>query len=290
MSKVPHHCSCSYGVQQLIALVVESSSDTVEKMATGALRWAAGGWVLFVAENALLSENRTYLIEVLGDDGYHAAYGLCSTAATASIAFAYRYRLPPVPNQAVSNLRYGISWLLTSSGLFLASQTAPSLQVPLAFDGGTQADAQVASNVASASQKSWNLKVRCPFDFSSSSEFGPAERLTRHPGLWSMALVGAGAAVRQSSTARAIWWLGPSLVATVGGAHTDSRYRRGMGGSLPPEKDSVTSNVPGAALLTGRQGHRAFSKLVADIKPLNAVAALAVAAIVTLASRGRVRV
>lgn len=35
------------------------------------MQWAAGGWIFFVAENAILSENRTYLIQELGDDNYH---------------------------------------------------------------------------------------------------------------------------------------------------------------------------------------------------------------------------
>ena len=49
------------------------------------VRWAVGGWTLFVCENAVLSENRTWLIDSMGDDKYHVFYGTCSTIATVSI-------------------------------------------------------------------------------------------------------------------------------------------------------------------------------------------------------------
>eukprot|EP00429_Kryptoperidinium_foliaceum_P035047 CAMPEP_0176166482 /NCGR_PEP_ID=MMETSP0120_2-20121206/85149_1 /TAXON_ID=160619 /ORGANISM="Kryptoperidinium foliaceum, Strain CCMP 1326" /LENGTH=72 /DNA_ID=CAMNT_0017504031 /DNA_START=12 /DNA_END=227 /DNA_ORIENTATION=+ len=54
-----------------------------------AIRWAAGGWAFFIAENAILSENRTYLIQELGDDRYHLVYGTLSTIATASIGYSF---------------------------------------------------------------------------------------------------------------------------------------------------------------------------------------------------------
>ena len=40
----------------------------------------------------------------------------------------------------------------------------------------------------------------------------------------------------------------------MGGSHSDSRHRRGLGGTLDKEYDEVTSNVPFYALLSGRQG------------------------------------
>jgi uncharacterized membrane protein len=68
---------------------------------------------------------------------------------------------------------------------------------------------------------------------------------------------------------------GPAFVAWMGGNHTDSRFRRGMGGTLPPQYECQTSNIPFLAMITGKQ-HGGFEALGNEIKPLNA--ALAVAA------------
>jgi len=261
-------------------------------------RWAVGGWALFVGENALLSENRTWLIrDVLGgEDNYRALYGAFSTAATGSIAYAY-YRLARKnqsaalvvsPSAAASALKavpvtrtlLAVSWTTMTLGLIMASQSLPKMQIPV----------------------SSSLQVRCPFDFSdreqrddgsdySASSLRGLERVTRHPGLWSLAFVGMGNACLQTGLPLRLWWLGPTAVAWLGGWHTDSRFRRGMGGSLDPAYDSVTSNVPFAAMLTGRQGSSpadSFRQLAGDVKPLNAGIAAAVAT-AWVASRGRIR-
>ena len=51
------------------------------------VRWIGLGWCGFLAENIVLSENRTWIISAIGDTGYHATYSALSTAATASIAY-----------------------------------------------------------------------------------------------------------------------------------------------------------------------------------------------------------
>jgi uncharacterized membrane protein len=83
------------------------------------------------------------------------------------------------------------------------------------------------------------------------------------------------------------------MVALLGGWHHDSRFRRGIGGRYDPLYESQTSNVPLAALLTGRQGPagEALRELLArDVKPLNAGLGVAVAsAWVYAATRGRAR-
>jgi len=244
------------------------------------VRWAVGGWTFFVVENAVLSENRTWLIDRLGDDNYHIVYGTFSTIATASIGVAYHRitrKSPPLPlslrrwngngngnGNALPPLAAGLgAWACTSLGLVMVSQVAPSFQVPV--------------SVSSQSK----LQVRCPFDFadkrleiSNPFEVRGLERISRHPGLWSFGLIGIGQSLLAPTIPLQLWWLGPSLVAWLGGSHTDSRFRRGMGGVLHPEYDCQTSNIPFLAMITGKQPD-AWVGLSKEIKPLNAGLALA---------------
>ena len=247
------------------------------------VRLAAGGWIFFVAENALLSENRTALISYLGDDNYHLVYGTCSTVATAAIGYGY-YKLLGLAGTgalAVTPLGRLVSWSCLSIGLILASQALPKMQIPVAI---------------SSAGEGTKVQVRCPFDFSDqriaveSHQLRGMERVTRHPGLWSFGLIGAGNAALQSHPALKAWWYGPALVAWLGGAHSDSRFRRGMGGTLDPWYDSQTSNLPFAAMLSGKQGNpsQAFASLLEESKLLNAAFALGAATVFVL-SRGRVR-
>eukprot|EP00536_Pseudo-nitzschia_multiseries_P017201 jgi/Psemu1/224085/e_gw1.1425.6.1 len=268
------------------------SSASVQKL--GALhshsmvRWAAGGWTFFVVENAILSENRTWLIDSLGDDNYHAVYGTFSTIATVSIGYAY-YRITrkppskiPLPLRRWAGARGGSqttltaavgAWAFTSVGIVMTSQVAPTFQIPVSIAAG-------GSNGNSGSK----LQVRCPFDFSdkrlentSGDPFAVRglERITRHPGLWSFGLIGMGQSFLAPTIPLQIWWLGPSLVAWLGGSHTDSRFRRGMGGVLHPEYDCQTSNIPFLAMITGRQNDDCWAGLSREIKPLNAAMAVA---------------
>ena len=80
----------------------------------------------------------------------------------------------------------------------------------------------------------------------------------------------------------------PVIVALIGGSHTDSRHRRGMGGELSKEYDAVTSNIPFKAMLSGRQGDviESMSQCVKDLKPLNAMLGVGAAALI-VATRGR---
>jgi uncharacterized membrane protein len=240
---------------------------------TREFRWAAAGWTFFIAENAVLSEHRTWLIETLGgDEPYHYAYGTCSTLATASIGYAY-YLLKK--NATISKpislpSKIGSITFMTV-GLIMASQALPNLQVPVSSD----------------------LKVRCPFDFATSNDTDKVvglERITRHAGLWSLAFVGLGNACLAPTIPLTTWWLGPAAVAWLGGAHTDSRFQRNLGGSMDPHRASQTSNIPFAAMLSGRQGPpaTAFAELMQEIKPINAAVAAGVATMWVM-SRGRVK-
>ena len=53
------------------------------------VRWITFGWSAFLAENLILSHNRSTIIDNIGDDNYHHMYNTLSTLATASIAFGY---------------------------------------------------------------------------------------------------------------------------------------------------------------------------------------------------------
>lgn len=270
---------------------------------SSSVRWAAGGWAFFIAENVILSENRTFLIENLGDDGYHNVYGLISTAAVGSIVYAYVNKARNVPpllwTVATAPLPSRIaSWMLLSVGLGMASQTLPKFQMPLAYVPTTTTaepvhDKDAPAMSQEAPTKKSSFQVRCPFDFADAKKqklsngttpdlYG-LERISRHPGLWSMALVGLGHACLVPSLPQRIWLCMPTLVAWVGGSHTDSRYRRGMGGTLDAEYDAKTSNVPFAAMVTHSfwdgAGLDEWQRLVAEIKPLNALLAAGVAAV-----------
>eukprot|EP00527_Entomoneis_sp_CCMP2396_P001394 CAMPEP_0198138152 /NCGR_PEP_ID=MMETSP1443-20131203/1572_1 /TAXON_ID=186043 /ORGANISM="Entomoneis sp., Strain CCMP2396" /LENGTH=264 /DNA_ID=CAMNT_0043799807 /DNA_START=40 /DNA_END=834 /DNA_ORIENTATION=+ len=249
------------------------------------VRWGTAGWSFFIAENFFLSENRTFLIDYLGDDNYHLMYGTISTIATASIGYSY-YKLkklqPKISPSSIPTGNLVVAWGLVSVGLGLASQALPKMQIPVAI-----------KNSANGGSK---LQVLCPFDFadkhrdSGDGTIRGLERVSRHPGLWSFGLISAGNAMIQSNMALRMWWCGPAAVAWLGGMHTDSRFKRGMGGQLDPIIESQTSNIPFLALLSGKQGSpiTSFSNLQAETKPLNALIAVG-AATAFILSRGRIR-
>jgi len=265
---------------------------------SSSIKWAAGGWSFFIAENLILSENRTYLIDKLGgDDAYHAVYGTLSTIATASIGYAYLYKIPknapPLlwPCGAVPLPSRVAAWAFLSLGTSMASQALPKLQIPVAYvSGGSEAPAAVDTNtVAAAPQSSGRWKVQCPFDFtdskagSSADEPHGLDRISRHPGLWSMGFMCLGQACLLPSVPQKVWWTFPIAVAAIGGWHTDSRYRRNLGGRLSPEYDAKTSNVPFMALIK----NGGWKELSTEVKPLNALLATSVATVYVL-RRGRV--
>lgn len=238
---------------------------------------ALGGWAFFIAENAVLSENRGWIMEELGEDGYYYLYGACSTAASVGILYGYRAlrlenRALSIPNSSISGLRMGLAGGIMSVGLVLASQVLPKMQIPVWYSSST------------------GLTVRCPFDFSKKNTGSSPEivtgldRVSRHSSLWALALTTAGNAALQPSLPLTLWMLGPTAVALLGGAHTDSRFRRGIGGHLDPLYEAQTSHLPFVAML--QQGTlTAWTK--DDLKPLNAALAASAACLWVFVSRGR---
>jgi uncharacterized membrane protein len=137
------------------------------------------------------------------------------------------------------------------------------------------------------------LQVRCPFDFSRDRAqkenngdtmvvVGSMDRVSRHCSLWALGLTTLGAAVLQPSLPMTVWMTGPTLVALFGGAHADSRFRRGLGGTLDPEYESRTSHLPFYALIQQGTFYQWWTQ---DVKPLNAGLAVSVAAAWALSRR-----
>lgn len=265
----------------------------LQQLSSPAIRWAAGGWVFFIAENTLLSENRTYLIDQLGDANYHNFYGLCSTSAVGSILYAYFYKFQSAP--AALPLRRAPAFCLLSLGLGMASQTVPKLQLPVAYGPSSESSSSDTASTNNSSgpqppstKSSSSFQVRCPFDFtdskSSSDQLWGVERVTRHPGLWSMGLVGLGQTLLVPSLPQRVWWSMPALVALIGGWHTDSRFERGMGGTLKTEYKDQTSNIPFAAMILGKQQYETMQ--FAEVKALNVLLATSMAGVWVMARKG----
>lgn len=272
-------------------------------LGTPAMRWAVGGWSFFIAENIILSENRDALQSLLGSSfNYHCLYGGLSSFATASILYAYVKRArEAAPLQwplaaAPPRMRLLCGLGLQALGLAGLSQALPRLQLPFgpsSLDANSPAAAVAAPTAVTGEQKRESSRawaVRCPFDFATERELAAGsadglfgvDRVSRHAGLWSFALTCLGEACVIPSVPQAACLAMPCMVALIGGAHADSRYARGMGGDLPPAIAERTSNVPFLALLTGKQGDGALSKLFSEIKGLNAAAGVAAAALWTL--------
>jgi uncharacterized membrane protein len=273
------------------------------------MRWAIGGWSFFIVENFILSENRTYLINNFGDDAYHYAYGTLSTAAMSSVFYGYFRKVkdaPPFIFKGPIPLGARVaSFICLSLGLGMASQIPPKLQIPVQFvkNNGSEehtiatsaagTSATVVGPTQSTEGGGGGWKVRCPFDFTDNKDTNSPvhglERISRHPGLWSFGLLGLGSAFLVPSLPQRVWLAMPSMVALIGGAHTDSRFRRGMDGELSEEYDRVTSNVPFVAMLSGAQGNMidVMNDFSSEIKPLNAAIAVGTAGL-WVASKGRV--
>ena len=270
-----------------------------------------GSWTLFIAENLVLSENRTYIISELGDDGYHYLYGLCSTVAVGSILYGYRYKIRGAgPHMWPSGGRPGpaalaASFSVQALALVMMSQSFPKLQIPVetvsTYDSAPSHPTVPALPPSASAGSPWQWKVRCPFDFTDSrsqtgsdgsavhdvrldgtADIHGLDRVSRHPGLWSFGLLGVGNALLVSSVPTRVLLSMPIVMSLIGGSHTDSRHRRGVGGSLPKQLDDATSNLPFLAMVTGRQEGgsvtKAFGELAGEVKWLNSALALSIAA------------
>lgn len=276
--------------QQGVGLHVLIPSLTImfqQLLSTSATKWAVGGWSFFIAENVILSENRTFFISEFGEDNYRLAYGSCSTAAMASIVYGYFYKIKNqapfrqiVPRSAMLG-----GFMISGLGAVMASQMFPKLQIPVHMESSSMSsqsnntDSMPSAIESTPSPQKSEWKVRCPFDFtdqhnqdtadSKSSEkkdvnvvpkgYQPRgiERITRHPSLWAFGLMGLGSAVLTPSAPQALWLSMPMLVAWIGGAHQDSRHARGIGGGDTTESDDASASaLPVVSLKTQQKLER----------------------------------
>lgn len=265
------------------------------------------GWSIFLAENIILSENRTAIIETVGDKNYHRLYNTLSLSSTCLILYGYvRHGRNKGPthklwNPAARPVKLA-AFSLRAAGLIGISQQLPKVKNPF-----TQVTSSSASSSASTNQKEWisqgsseytkghlqnsDPKPKgaastsgCPIDFQFGKDRKPGEiwgmkRITRHPQLFSLGLTCISFTLASSYYSHLVFWSMPLLFAFVGGAHQDSRYRRGMGGYLSREQESLSSLIPFQALLQGKQK---WSDLAADLKEMNAILAIGLAALTTL--------
>ena len=235
------------------------------------IRWMSVGWLGFITENVVLSENRTEIIAAFGDDNYHRLYNTLSTVACGSIAWGFfkhgRGKGPILSHRSKVSLFSG--YVLQTMGFVGISQLLPKFQIPVTKDSSAT---QTASEFPTAS----SFALRCPMDFRPNDV--PAdgiyglERVSRHANLWSFGFVTLGFAATTVFVPEIIMCIWPAIFTYVGSSHQDHRYRRGMGGTLSKEKDEKTSNIPFVALLSGKQS---WDSLLQEMKWENAgIAAL----------------
>ena len=108
-------------------------------------------------------------------------------------------------------------------------------------------------------------------------------RVTRHPMLYSIGLCGLGIGLTSVNLGTMCLLSGPLFVALVGTHHQDYRYRRNIGGTLTPEKEKATSNIPFVALLAGRND---WYELFNELKKMNCLIGITTVGLILL-SKGK---
>lgn len=264
-----------------------------QALADRAVKWIGLGWLGFISENLIISDNREWIIENYGNNNYHMAYSALSTITSGSILYGYirygRGRGPKLPEP--SSVRKAVSFVFTSFGLMGLSQYVPLIRMPYTYDNVEIPENQVNSNgmkksaLQQSSNKSETKVWRCPMDFrpkdAKVTEDGiqGMERISRHSMFWSLGSLAMGKALSTVFIPEVVMFSFPMAFAYIGGAHQDQRFRRGSGGTLTPDKDKKTSNVPFAALLTGQQS---WSTLSSELKYSNLSIAMATSALIAL--------
>ena len=285
-----HHLHCpvklvstSARESTIMATAHGSSKFFQECLQSKGVRWISFGWAGFITENVVLSENRTEIIAAFGDDNYHRLYNSLSTAATLSIAWGFfkhgRGQGPIIGNRGKMSLLTG--YILQSIGFIGVSQMLPKFQLPFAQESISATPS--TSTPSEAAPVSSSYALRCPMDFKpkdvpADGIYG-VDRISRHANFWSIGFVTLGYAATSVFIPEIVMCVWPVIFAYIGTSHQDERYRRGMGGTLSKEKDEKTSNIPFAALLSGRQQ---WTPLMKEMKWENAGLALCLTSITAL--------
>eukprot|EP01064_Diplonema_japonicum_P009213 TRINITY_DN1668_c0_g2_i1.p1 TRINITY_DN1668_c0_g2~~TRINITY_DN1668_c0_g2_i1.p1 ORF type:complete len:234 (+),score=29.77 TRINITY_DN1668_c0_g2_i1:46-747(+) len=223
-------------------------------MASSGVKWVVAGWAYFITENLVLSENRSKIIEVLGDKGYHGVYSFCSLTSVGSISYGVmKYR---VRGGSVGGARRVVGSLLAGLGAGGLAQGFPALRNVMEIGAG-------------------DAKSFCPIDLgykknAEGKEVYGLKRVTRHPQLWSLAALGTGAAMVSACPTVMATGLGFVPTAIFLGAHQDSRFSRGIGGTLSPEATNTTSHFPFVAIADGSQS---LAQAWSECKQTNALMA-----------------
>ena len=241
-------------------------------LANKGVRWIGGGWAFFIAENLILSHNRSEIINGIGDGNYHTVYNTLSTAACGSIGYGFfKHRRTGGPIFKPPRVLLPLGLSCTLLGVVGFSQLVPALQLPYTSEPKhAQQQQQPGPSPRSAPvADSAGYRARCPIDFSpgDTPADGGLQRVSRHPTFWSLGLVGLGLACSTPFIPEIVMCSSPMLFCMIGTAHQDWRYRRGLGGTLDAETEARTSNVPFVALMQGRQD---WKQLDGEMKWVNA--------------------
>jgi uncharacterized membrane protein len=247
-------------------------------MNSAGVRLIAAGWGLFIAENLLLSENRTEIIKEFGEENYHRIYNSLSTFACLSIGYGFlRYRKTS-PNHNFFHLSRGskIAALLSRTvGMVGLAQTMPKLQLPFE-EVKSEGNVHLQENTK-------EFKAKCPIDFNYGNDrkndpslIWGMKRVTRHPQLFFGGLTCLSFALTTPLATPLVFWSFPLIFAFIGGSHQDYRHQRGIGGHWTKEYSEKTSLVPFYAFIIGKQK---WVDLWAESKGLNALVAIAIAVV-----------
>merc|ERR1719242_1360852 len=203
------------------------------------VRWIAGGWTFFIAENIIVTENREFLIHDVfkSERTYLGLFATLSTAATASIAWGY-FKHGRNQGPILWTPKRVPAFLCLTLGWGIVGNMFPALQSPGKFLR------------AWGSSDPSQMRNRCPLDLSFDGNEKPGmtglKRISRNAPLWGFGFLCLGKALLTPHATGVVCFSFPLLFALLGGAHKDSRLYRN--GSYSAEDMQQSSNIPFLAL------------------------------------------